>query len=134
VACAVAFCDDEVLLLRRSMNETFLPGRWTLPAGKLQDGEDPEVAALRELREETGLTGKLLGPTGTSSFASVYKGTPTDWTQFNYLVRVQDRQCVVLDAAHCAHRWVPVASRVVLSDLVDPYTMGVIDQAFPHAA
>ncbi len=29
-------------------------GDWSLPKGKLKDGESPEQAALREVREETG--------------------------------------------------------------------------------
>jgi ADP-ribose pyrophosphatase len=28
--------------------------QWEVPAGRLEDGEDPQVGALRELREETG--------------------------------------------------------------------------------
>jgi 8-oxo-dGTP pyrophosphatase MutT (NUDIX family) len=31
-------------------------GRWALPKGKLEARESPEQAALREVREETGLT------------------------------------------------------------------------------
>ena len=30
-------------------------GRWTWPKGKIEKGETPEQAAIREIREETGL-------------------------------------------------------------------------------
>lgn len=32
-------------------------GRWTIPGGRLEPGETPEHAALRELREEAGVVG-----------------------------------------------------------------------------
>jgi len=41
----------EVLALERSEN----PGSWQLPQGGLEEGEEPDDAATRELHEETGL-------------------------------------------------------------------------------
>ncbi len=43
-----------VLLLRRSLQDSFGPGLWGLPGGHLQPGESPEAALDRELREELG--------------------------------------------------------------------------------
>ena len=34
-------------------------GRWTLPKGHLEDGESEQAAAVREVLEETGLSGQL---------------------------------------------------------------------------
>ena len=46
----------EVLLVHRPRY-----GDWSFPKGKLEPGEDPEAAALREVEEETGLR-CALGP------------------------------------------------------------------------
>jgi 8-oxo-dGTP diphosphatase len=44
---------DEILLVRRAVDPQ--RGKWTLPAGFIDAGEDPEKAAERECLEETGL-------------------------------------------------------------------------------
>jgi 8-oxo-dGTP pyrophosphatase MutT (NUDIX family) len=44
----------EVLLTRMS-TLTRIPGRWTLPGGGIDHGEDPREALVREVYEETGL-------------------------------------------------------------------------------
>ncbi len=39
-------------------------GCWGLPKGRVDQGESPEAAALRELQEETGYSGKVMGLAG----------------------------------------------------------------------
>lgn len=51
-----------VLLIRRRW-EPFA-GRWALPGGHVDQGEDTEAAARRELLEETGLRAESLAPVG----------------------------------------------------------------------
>ncbi len=59
---AYAMCIDDAnrLLLTRIAAGYPAAGLWTLPGGGLEFGEDPAHAVLRELTEETGLTGELL--------------------------------------------------------------------------
>jgi 8-oxo-dGTP pyrophosphatase MutT (NUDIX family) len=44
-----------LLLTRRAETLRSHPGQWALPGGRIEPGETPEAAALRELAEEVGL-------------------------------------------------------------------------------
>jgi mutator protein MutT len=45
-----------LLLTRRTSGLRSHAGQWALPGGRMDEGETPEQAALRELQEEVGLT------------------------------------------------------------------------------
>lgn len=55
VVSVAAYRDGKLLIGRRSDS-----GKWNLPGGHMEPGEDPEKAAVRELLEETGLKAKSL--------------------------------------------------------------------------
>lgn len=57
--------DNQVLMVRRANDPQ--RGRWTLPAGFLDAGEDPARAAERECAEETGLVVCVTGLLGVFS-------------------------------------------------------------------
>lgn len=46
---------DRIVVLRRGRGSSFGHGLWDLPLGKVDAGEPVTAAAVRELREETGL-------------------------------------------------------------------------------
>ena len=61
-ACTIPVIQGKILLLQRGIEPGY--GKWVFPGGFLDRGERVEDAAIRETREETGLTvevGHLLG-------------------------------------------------------------------------
>lgn len=55
VACALVDVDGRILLTRRPEGKA-LAGLWEFPGGKLEPGEGPEEALIRELAEELSIT------------------------------------------------------------------------------
>ena len=53
-ACALVDADGRVLVAQRPEGKT-MAGLWEFPGGKVDDGERPEAALIRELKEELGI-------------------------------------------------------------------------------
>lgn len=72
-ACALVDIDGRVLLARRPEGKK-LAGLWEFPGGKLNRGETPEAALIRELKEELGIdvTAACLAPFAFASHS--YEG------------------------------------------------------------
>ena len=54
VACALVDADQRVLLAQRPADKS-MAGLWEFPGGKVEPGETPEIALIRELSEELGI-------------------------------------------------------------------------------
>lgn len=53
--CIVLNKQGKILLLQRSSKDTFDPGKWEFPGGKLEQGQDTTHALEREVLEEAGI-------------------------------------------------------------------------------
>ncbi len=58
IAIGVVRKADRVLITRRKL-DGLLGGLWEFPGGKVEKGETPEAACIREIKEETGIDAKL---------------------------------------------------------------------------
>lgn len=57
VACALVDVDRRILIAQRPEGKS-LAGLWEFPGGKVEPGESPEAALIRELEEELGISTK----------------------------------------------------------------------------
>jgi ADP-ribose pyrophosphatase YjhB (NUDIX family) len=90
---AYALCLDDVdrILLARLTYPEIKTGHWTLPGGGIDFGEAPADAVLRELTEETGLTGTIQSLAGVESWVRrgpVPGGVGDDFQAIQILYRV----------------------------------------------
>ena len=54
VAVALVDVDGRILISQRPKNKS-MSGLWEFPGGKIEDGENPEQALIRELKEELNI-------------------------------------------------------------------------------
>ncbi|WP_224406294.1 NUDIX domain-containing protein [Afifella sp. IM 167] len=70
-ASIVLLKPGHVLLVRRAKQP--FAGIWSFPGGRIEEGEEPDAAARRELLEETGLAADRLFPLGAHTAGSERK-------------------------------------------------------------
>jgi 8-oxo-dGTP diphosphatase len=59
VVCAIIEREGRVLIAQRPPDK-LMPLKWEFPGGKVEPGEDPAAAIVREIREELGCTVTVL--------------------------------------------------------------------------
>lgn len=98
----------EYLVLRRSLHERVHPGMWQIITGMVEEGERGVDAALRELREETGLLPRHCWALPmVTSFYDVTRNAVNLCPVFG--VQAGDPATVVLSGEHMALDWLPLA-------------------------
>lgn len=81
---------------------------WSLPKGHLEAGETLEEAAVREVEEETGITGVIIGTLGTIDFWFVVEGRRIHKTVHHYLMRAVGGELSDDDVEVTEVAWVPL--------------------------
>jgi 8-oxo-dGTP pyrophosphatase MutT (NUDIX family) len=102
---AVIFNDDGHILLLIHAGPGEMKGKSHLPGGRLEMDDTPGLALLREIEEETGITGvELIVPCSTSRWGA---RQPVKYS-VAYLAKVQGRPVAVLppDEGHEGAEWV----------------------------
>jgi 8-oxo-dGTP diphosphatase len=109
----------EILLLQRSATDDRRPLGWDLPGGNVEHNEDPNIAVLRELKEEAGLT--------ASDSQVFYVGTETE---NHYIVTLLYKGTaesfdVILSFEHEQFKWIKPED-IVNFDMPEKYVKSAL--------
>lgn len=94
---------NEILILKRSKNDSAFPNNWELAGGGVRYGETPQDSLVREVKEECALNITVLIPLSVNTFyisdEQVFETT--------FLCDVYDGKFdIMLSGEHTEYKWV----------------------------
>jgi 8-oxo-dGTP pyrophosphatase MutT (NUDIX family) len=125
------------VIVRKTNNQTLFLlildqyGRWTFPKGHLDEGESSRAAALREVLEETGISGEL-GAHITTIYYDVTKKARTFRKQVDWYLLYTDQHLVTPQAEEGIHEYAWLTADEVEQRLGYPALIDVFGLARTH--
>lgn len=93
----------KILLLHRAETKDHGAGEWEPISGRMEQGETPEEAAIREIKEETGLDAEIIRPFDTFFF--VRKPSNEELVGITFCAKAFS-DAVNLSEEHDEYKWV----------------------------
>jgi ADP-ribose pyrophosphatase YjhB (NUDIX family) len=122
---AVVRKGERILLVRQAAGHS-LQGQWTVPWGRLEAGEAPSAAALRETQEEGGVRAEVEGLLGVHELAAPWDG----WIALVYLCRHVGGECRPDGMETDAARYLNASELAALGEPVEPWTAWLLRRLF----
>ena len=118
-ASSAILVNGKVLMVKRPKTARSFPGKWSLVAGKLEQGEKPEDAAVREIMEETQI--KVSKPVSKLE-PMLIRENDVIWKVYLYLFKL-DSASPVLNSENEEFKW------VLPEDIHSPETVSLTREA-----
>jgi ADP-ribose pyrophosphatase YjhB (NUDIX family) len=116
---------DRILLVRQAPGHS-LQGQWTVPWGRLEAGESPATAALRETWEEGGIRAEVEGLMGVQELPAPWEG----WIALAYLCRHLDGECHPDGEETDGARYFSASELAALGEPIEPWSAWLVARVF----
>lgn len=125
----IVVCDGELLLLRRANYIKKFGGKWCLPGGHIDKGEDSKEAIVRELNEETGIVINECKLWKTWEYSN---GDASDI----YIVYLKEKPEVKISREHAQYKWVKLEAKELekYKEKFAGETYSIIEEIFDNLA
>jgi 8-oxo-dGTP diphosphatase len=121
---------DKVLLPKRADTKKFLPGKYEIPGGHIDYGEDIQVGLVREIGEELGVEVKLGDPFAVFTYTNEIKGSHSiEVVYFAQIVGAVDVITIIPDD-HSAFDWFTEDEAVSLNGDTEDEEVSAIRRGF----
>ena len=100
---SIVMNQGKILILKKSPEDWNYPSKWSFCSGYAKEFEAAEEIALREIKEETGLKGKILKK--GKVFETKDSKNRKTWLVVPFLCEVNSRK-VKLDHENVEYRWI----------------------------
>ena len=122
---AVVRRGERILLVRQAKGHS-LAGQWTVPWGRIEAGESPAVAALREVTEEAGVHAEVEGLLGVQELPEPWSG----WIALVYLCQHLDGTPAPMDSETDAASYYSLSELDALTEPMEPWSDWLIRRVF----
>ena len=109
IVVAGVLCNKgKFLVLQRNVDESIFPGKWELPSGKVNFGEDPYDALKREIKEETGIDILNANPLTCTHYTIEKEDNKRHTVQIIYLAYADEKSIINIGLSneHKAYKWI----------------------------
>lgn len=118
----------EILFVKRSENDSFLPGYWELPGGGVEYGENIGDTLRREIKEECGLDAEVGFPLTVSDYYMKDGKKEIQRVEIIFLCKLLNlAQTVILSHEHSEYKW--VSSNKINNLKLSSYMKNIINNA-----
>ena len=110
VSCVLINDEGKFLILKRSDKVRTYKGIWGGVTGYVEEGEEPYETAIKEIREEVGITDiTLVKKLDPIKFSDVYEGLKYNWNIFPFLFKTEKKDKVNIDWEHLQYCWIALS-------------------------
>ena len=112
--------DGKVLMFKRSETATKFPGFWIGPGGHIDEGEDAQQAAVRELYEEAGIKVGMDQIKLKAVAFHHHLDRKEVWISFVFLARIPEHQEEKMEDAEGKAKWVSLKELLKMDNVFPP--------------